>query len=102
MPTRDVAFFRGRIFGEGGAADSHFDAWPGQTLLSSIEQGGLQWPSSCRTGSCRTCIGTLVQGQVRYAMQWPGLSTEEKAEGCVLPCVAYPLGDVALRDPFAG
>jgi hypothetical protein len=42
----------------------------------------------------------LVQGEVRYEMAWPGLSPEEKAEGCVLPCVAWPVTDVVLQDPF--
>lgn len=90
------AFFSGCIAGD----NSKFDAWPEQTLLHAMEQAGLQWPSSCRSGSCRTCLGTLLQGVVRYEMAWPGMSPEEKAEGCVLPCVAYPLGDVVLRDPF--
>lgn len=94
-PSSRRSFFRGGIEG-----DNTFDAWPDKTLLASMEQGGLQWPSSCRSGSCRTCLGTLLQGQVRYAMEWPGLSPEEKAEGCVLPCAAYPLSDVVLRDPF--
>ncbi len=75
------------------------DAWPEQTLLQSLEQGGLDWPSSCRNGSCRTCIGVLREGEVRYAIEWPGLSAEEKAEGCVLPCVAYPLSDLTLEAP---
>ena len=34
---------------------------------------------------------------VRYDIAWPGLSPEEKAEGCVLPCVAYPESDVVLQ-----
>jgi len=34
---------------------------------------------------------------VRYTIEWPGLSAEEKAEGYVLPCVAYPGSDVTLR-----
>ena len=75
------------------------DAWSDQTLLDSIEMGGLQWPSSCRNGTCRTCLGTLKSGSVHYQIEWPGLSAEEKAEGCVLPCVAYPVGDVTLQDP---
>lgn len=74
-----------------------FDAWAQQPLLISLEQGGVDWPSACRNGSCRTCIGQLLQGQVRYEIEWPGLSTEEKAEGYVLPCVAYPCSDLVLR-----
>jgi ferredoxin len=95
MPN-DIPFFNARIEPEGGS----FDAWRELSLLDSLEQGGLQWPSSCRVGHCRTCIGQLLSGQVRYEMEWPGLSAQELAEGCVLPCVARPLSDVVLQDPF--
>jgi ferredoxin len=90
-------FFTARIEPEGDS----FDAWREQSLLDSLEQGGLQWPSSCRSGTCRTCIGQLVSGQVQHAMEWPGLSAEELAEGCLLSCVARPLSDVVLKDPLA-
>lgn len=82
--------------GAGGAA---FAAPGHQPLLVSAEQAGVPWPGSCRNGTCRTCIGRLVTGRVRYAVAWPGLSIEEKAEGCVLPCVAYPVSDVVLQGP---
>lgn len=74
-----------------------FDAWGHQALLTSMDQGGIDWPSSCRNGTCRTCIGHLIAGEVRYAIEWPGLSTEELQAGCVLPCVAYPMSDVELE-----
>ncbi len=73
-----------------------FDAWATQPLLSSLEQGGIDWPSSCRNGTCRTCLAQLVRGQVRYEIEWPGLSAEEKTEGYVLPCVAFPCSALAL------
>jgi ferredoxin len=73
------------------------DAWTHQPLLTSLEQGGVDWPSSCRNGTCRTCFAQLVSGEVRYEIDWPGLSAEEKAEGCVLPCVAFPCSDVVLK-----
>ena len=95
MP-RDIPFFQGRI----DPGEAMFDACKDRPLLDAIEQGGLRWPSSCRAGTCRTCIGKLLSGEVRYEMAWPGLTPEEKAEGCVLPCVAYPLRDVVLQDPF--
>jgi hypothetical protein len=46
-------------------------------------------------------MGQLVQGRVRYAIEWPGLLPEEKAEGWVLPCAAYPESDLVLRRPAA-
>ena len=80
--------------------DLQFDAWTHQPLLQSLEQGGSDWPSSCRVGHCRTCVGQLLSGEVRYEIEWPGLTSEEQAEGCVLPCVAYPCSDVVLRPGY--
>lgn len=75
------------------------DAWADQPLLHSLEAGSIAWPSSCRNGTCRTCLGKLKSGSVRYAIDWPGLTREEQDEGYVLPCCAYPQGDVVLEDP---
>lgn len=88
-------FFTARIEPTG----EQFDAWPDRPLLQSAEEGQLEWPSSCRNGTCRTCMGVLVSGTVCYSVEWPGLSAEEKAEGYVLPCVAHPGSDVVLRSP---
>ena len=90
-----IPFFNGRIEPQG----SSFDAWPEQTLLDNLEQGSLQWPSSCRNGSCRTCLGRLVSGRVSYRIEWPGLTAEEQDAGDVLPCVAHPESDVCLATP---
>ncbi len=90
-----VPFFTAKLAPSG----EQFDAWPDRSLLQSAEEGQVDWPSSCRNGTCRTCLGVLVSGQVVYSVEWPGLSPEEKAEGCVLPCVAHPLSDVVLRTP---
>lgn len=77
----------------GGAA---FGTAPGLTLLESAERAGIAWPSSCRAGTCRTCIGRLLEGEVTYSIEWPGLIPEEKAQGYVLPCVAFAASDLVL------
>ncbi len=82
---------------DGTPTDAQCDAWPDQPLLQSLEAGGIDWPSSCRNGTCRTCFGQLVSGAVHYKIEWPGLTAEEKAQGCVLPCVASPVSDVVLQ-----
>ncbi|RYX92719.1 MAG: 2Fe-2S iron-sulfur cluster binding domain-containing protein [Comamonadaceae bacterium] len=69
-------------------------------LLTAAELAGLVLESSCRNGTCRTCICTLQEGRVNYRIEWPGLSAEEKAEGLILPCVAYPSSDVTIRFPY--
>lgn len=84
--------FRGRTE-PGGAA---FETEAGLTLLESMELAGIPWPSSCRAGTCRTCIGRLLEGEVTYTVEWPGLIPEEKAQAYVLPCVAVAASDVVV------
>ncbi|MDB5895689.1 MAG: hypothetical protein JWQ88_3220 [Rhodoferax sp.] len=79
---------------DGGAT---FPAPADLPLLVAAEHAGLAPPSSCRNGTCRTCIAQLEQGSVTYRIAWPGLSFDEKADGYILPCVAYPASDVVLR-----
>ena len=80
-------------FEPGGAS---FGVSADRPLLEAAERAGVPLPSSCRNGTCRTCICHLQSGSIRYLIQWPGLLPEEKAEGWILPCVAYPLSDVVI------
>jgi ferredoxin len=96
MPDH-VQFFTARVM----PADLQFDVEGDLTLLEAAEMSRVQLPSSCRNGTCRTCICQLLSGEVAYTVEWPGLSVEEKAEGLVLPCVARPVSDVVLLQPAA-
>ena len=78
-----------------------FDADPTSSLLQAAERAGIRLPSSCRNGTCRTCLCKLVSGQIRYAIEWPGVSADEKKEGLILPCVAYPMSSLVLDAPAA-
>jgi ferredoxin len=66
-------------------------------LLQSAREAGLVLPSSCRNGTCRTCLCRMLEGSVRYAIEWPGLSAAEKAEGFILPCVAMPTSALVVE-----
>jgi ferredoxin len=74
-----------------------FDAADNQPLLRSAEAAGVKLPSSCRNGTCRACICRMTAGRVHYRIEWPGLSADEKREGYILPCVAYPDADITLE-----
>lgn len=71
----------------------------GRTLLEAALAQGIKLRSSCRNGTCRECLAHVVEGRVRYRVEWPGLSPDEKAEGCTLPCVALAETDVVLLQP---
>ena len=74
-----------------------FEARADESLLRAGLRAMVAMRSSCRNGTCRTCICRLERGSIAYEIEWPGLTREEKAEGLVLPCVARALSDVVLR-----
>ena len=86
-------------------ADSHpvvielqglrFEARNGVSLVESAREAGIVLHTSCRNGTCRACLCKVLSGSVRHLIDWPGLSAEEKREGCILPCVAT--AETALR-----
>ena len=72
-----------------------------QPLMAGARVAGVELPSSCRNGTCRSCICRLVGGDITYRIEWPGLSAEEKRDGWILPCVAHPRSDVVVDAPKA-
>ncbi|CAB3701751.1 2Fe-2S iron-sulfur cluster-binding protein [Paraburkholderia phenoliruptrix] len=78
-----------------------FEAPDSLTILEAAGFADLRLPRSCRNGTCRTCICKMTAGQVRYTIEWPGLSREEKQEGYILPCVAIAQTDVVIEAPDA-
>jgi len=74
-----------------------FAAGPGVTLLAAAELAGIRLLSSCRNGTCRTCLCHMPQGQIRYTVAWPGVSPDERQGGYILPCVAIAESDITLQ-----
>ena len=66
----------------------------GKSVLEAALDAGIELPYSCQTGSCNTCKGKLVTGELRMI----GLSKErddlEKED--YLLCCSYPLTDNIL------
>jgi ferredoxin len=76
-----------------------FEAPDSLTILEAAGFANLRLPRSCRNGTCRTCLCKMTSGRVRYTIEWPGLSREEKQEGYILPCVAIAETDLVIEAP---
>jgi ferredoxin len=74
-----------------------FSARGDEAILYAALRAGIDLPSSCRNGTCRTCMCQLLSGEVTYLVRWPGLLPEEKEEGWILPCIAHARSDLVLR-----
>ncbi len=82
-------------------AGLRFEAPAGTSVLLAAQAAGIKLPSSCRNGTCRACMCLLVEGSVVYAIEWPGLSRDEKEEGWILPCVAQATSALEIQAPGA-
>lgn len=76
----------------------------GENILDAALRQGLSLPYSCRGGTCGSCKGKVVQGEVAYPHGTPpALSAVERAAGMALFCQAQPRGDlvIEIREPYS-
>ncbi|WP_211830029.1 flavin reductase family protein [Kistimonas asteriae] len=67
----------------------------GQTVLESLEQGGVPILAACRSGICGSC---KCQGEAERVerLSTVGLSAEEIEQGYFLACSARAIGDMTV------
>ena len=70
----------------------------GESVVQRATRQGIELPTSCRNGTCRTCLIPSSKGAVEHLIEWPGLSLEEKRQGALLPCVAGVTSDLEIED----
>lgn len=76
----------------------HYPASARKTILESALEAGLNLPYSCRNGTCSSCKGTILSGDVDYGDYLSSaLSDAEKAAGQALFCCARPLSDLLIE-----
>lgn len=78
-----------------------FEAGGQEALLTAAARADIRLPSSCRNGTCRTCMCRLVKGEVAYPGARPGLTADEMEEGWILACIAQARTDLWIDAPGA-
>ncbi len=64
----------------------------------ALREKGAVLPYGCRNGTCGSCMGKILAGEIVYpADRPPGLSEREQAEGKALLCQARPQSDLVIE-----
>lgn len=79
-----------------GGLSREFMCPPGNRILESALQQGVDLPYSCRRGICVSCMAKCVSGEVNMDRS-DALTEQELAAGYILTCQARPLTDLQLR-----
>ncbi len=70
----------------------------GESILDAALRQGVTLPYGCRNGTCGSCKGKVVAGEVSYGETVPvALTDEERTRGMALFCQARPVGDVTIE-----
>lgn len=79
----------------GSARD--FIVRPGESILAAALRQGVMLPYSCKNGTCGSCKGRVLRGEVHYPFHPPlALERHDIAAGEALMCQAEPLEDLTI------
>jgi len=79
-------------------SDRTFTVRQGESVLDAALRQGVMLPYSCKNGTCGSCKGLLLDGEVHYPFHPPlALERSEIADGKILLCQAEPLEDLRVR-----
>ena len=65
-----------------------------ESLLDAAEKVGVEIDSSCRAGTCGTCVATVLKGEVTYEEDYDAVSSLESNQ--VLTCCAKPVSSIVI------
>lgn len=72
----------------------------GETVLDCLQRYGINRPSSCRSGTCQTCMMRATGGAVPDKAS-QGLKSTLREQGYFLPCICVPDSNMELADADA-
>src|SRR5271156_851002 len=72
-----------------------FSVRPGETVLDCLLRNSVAIPSSCKAGSCQSCLVKGSGGPVPELAQ-RGLKDTLRAQGYFLACSCRPIADITV------
>jgi len=77
-------------------SNHQFNCDAAETILDAALRQKIHLNYGCRSGRCGTCLGELIEGQVRYEQDYPALTKNNDTKAQALYCCAIPTSDLEI------
>lgn len=78
--------------------DHRFEINDDENVIDAATRAGLMLPHSCRSGTCGSCMGSVIEGQIHYPDGLPpAIDAEQAANGQALFCQARASEDLLIK-----
>ncbi|WP_341525224.1 2Fe-2S iron-sulfur cluster-binding protein [Nostoc sp. UHCC 0302] len=91
-----MATYQVRLINKKQEIDTIIEVDEETTILDAALENDIDLPSSCQSGSCSSCVGKVVEGEVNQDDQI-FLDDEQVSKGFALLCVTYPRSNCTIK-----